>query len=369
MKRRTFLESASGVAALVAFRDGHRAWTTEGARGWRTFEVTTRLEILDPPGVTRAWVPLPLMADTDYQKRLGDTWDGNANAARIWRDERYDAGILCAEWPASVKAPMLQVLSRFATLDRAVDRSKPCCNGMSFSSRAAHRTAVADPSLAQYLEPTKLLPTDGIVAQTARDVTQGKVSPVDKARAIYEWIVENTFRDPTVGGCGTGDIKTMLETGYLGGKCADLNALFVGLARAAAIPARAVFGLRVAESKEFKSLGRAGDVTKAQHCRSEFHDGVRWVPVDPADVRKVVLEEPHIDRTLDDPVVQQARRKLFGAWEMNYVAYNHAQDLTLPGASGSPVPFLMYPQCETAAGRKDSVDATAFRYAITAREV
>jgi len=362
MKRRAFLGSAaaSSVAMLAALREGDGAWAAETpAPGWRTFEVTTRLEILDPSGVTRAWVPLPLMADTDYQKRLGDTWDGNASAPRVWRDPRYDAGVLSAEWPSAVKAPQLQVVSRFRTLDRAVD----------VTAHRAHAREKAR-SLAQYLEPTKLLPTDGIVAQTAREITQGKATRLDKARAIYEWIVENTFRDPKVRGCGTGDIKTMLETRYLGGKCADLNALFVGLARSAGIPAREIFGLRVAESKEFKSLGRAGDVTKAQHCRAEFHDeGLGWVPVDPADVRKVVLEEPPTGRTLDDPVVQKARRKLFGAWEMNYVAYNHAHDLALPGASGPPLPFLMYPQCETAGARKDSLDPVTFKYEITSREV
>ncbi len=44
-------------------------------------------------------------------------------------------------------------------------------------------------------------------------------------RALYDWVVTNTYREPKVRGCGEGDIKTMLETGNLGGKCADLNAL------------------------------------------------------------------------------------------------------------------------------------------------
>ena len=124
MKRRAFLGSAaaSSVAVLAALRDGEGAWAAESpAPGWRTFEVTTRLEILNPSGVTRAWVPLPLMADTTYQKRVGDTWDGNATAPRVWRDPGYDAGVLYAEWPSEVKAPQLQVVSRFSTLDRSVD--------------------------------------------------------------------------------------------------------------------------------------------------------------------------------------------------------------------------------------------------------
>ena len=120
---------------------------------------------------------------------------------------------------------------------------------------------------------------------------------------------------------------------------------------------------------EFGS-GRTGDVTKAQHCRAEFYDGQHgWIPVDPADVRKVVLEEPPTGRTLDDEVVRKARQKLFGAWEMNYLAYNWAHDLSLPGAASGSLPFLMYPQAETASGRKDSLDPTTFKYEIAAREL
>ena len=39
--------------------------------------------------------------------------------------------------------------------------------------------------------------------------SMGYKNDVDKARAIYEWIVDNTFRDPKVKGCGIGDITTM----------------------------------------------------------------------------------------------------------------------------------------------------------------
>src|SRR5207247_4602795 len=89
-----------------------------------------------------------------------------------------------------------------------------------------------------YVHATTLLPTDGIVHTTAARVTAGARRDVDRARALYEWIVENTFRDAAVRGCGVGDIKFMLETGNLGGKCADINALFVGMSRSLGIPAR-----------------------------------------------------------------------------------------------------------------------------------
>src|SRR4029077_1576089 len=104
-------------------------------------------------------------------------------------------------------------------------------------------------------------------------------------RNIYDWVVDNTFRNPKTRGCGTGDIRFMLETGDLGGKCADLNALYVGLARAAGLPARHVYGLRIARSDlGYKSLGPSTEVcTKGQHCRVEVYlTGYGWVPVGPA---------------------------------------------------------------------------------------
>ena len=97
--------------------------------------------------------------------------------------------------------------------------------------------------------------------------------------------------------------------------------------------------------------------------------GYGWVPVDPADVRKVVLEEKPEPTTLADPVVPPVRAKLFGAWEMNWLAYNEAHDVRLPGSQGPAVGFLMYPQAETAKGRFDELDPDNFKYTITAREI
>jgi len=215
--------------------------------------------------------------------------------------------------------------------------------------------------LEHFLRPTKLLPTDGIVKATASEITKGSKTDVEKARAIYEWIVENTFRNPKTRGCGVGDIRFMLESRDLGGKCADLNALYVGLARAASLPARDVYGIRVAKSDMgYKSLGASAEnVTNAQHCRAEVYLGDHgWVPVEPADVRKVVLEEPPGNRPLEDDMVKKARARLFGSW-----------DVALPGSNGAPVSFFMYPQAEMSDGRLDSLDPDNFKYEITSREI
>jgi hypothetical protein len=95
------------------------------------------------------------------------------------------------------------------------------------------------------------------------------------------------------------------------------------------------------------------------------------VPVDPADVRKVVLEEhaPSAPLPLEHPTVRQARAKLFGGWEMNGLPYNSVHDVQLPQTHGPARGFFRYPPAETAKGRKDSLDPKTFAYTITATEV
>ena len=107
----------------------------------------------------------------------------------------------------------------------------------------------------------------------------------------------------------------------------------------------------------YKSLGAAiGEREQgAALPRRGLPYGYGWVPVDPADVRKVVLEEPPGNRPLDDEMVARARKRLFGSWEMNWIAYNFAHDVALPGSTGRRCTFLMYPQAETAEDGDSSI--------------
>lgn len=361
MKRREFLRSAGVISAGMAFPGAARLFAQDSpTAGWRTFELTTRVEVLKPSGTTRIWLPAGLITETPFQKTLSNRYHAEGGVARMTGNKADALGIVVAEFPSGVK-PMLTLTSRMATKNIAVDVTK---RGKAPQANAA--------DLQYCLRPTRLLPTDGIVKATAAEITTGAKTDVEKARAIYEWIVDNTFRDPKTQGCGLGDIRFMLESKDLGGKCADLNALYVGLARASGLPARDVYGIRVAKSElGYESLGTASEVvTKAQHCRAEVYLTEHgWVPVDPADVRKVVLEEPPGNRPLDNEMVKKARARLFGSWEMNWIAYNFAHDVALPGSSGAPLPFLMYPQAETAEGRLDCLDPDSFHYEITSREI
>lgn len=361
LTRRDVLKRAGLAAGALVVAPRRLAAQTLDGDGWRVFEITTHVEVLQHAGRTRVWLPTPLV-DAPYQRTLGDTYRADSGFVEMVERPADALDMLVAEWRDGV-APILKLTSRVATRDHAVDLTRP---------------AVPPPmdlkAFAPFLRPTKLIPIDGIVKKTADAITRGEGTDLERARAIYEWIVDNTVRDPATRGCGIGDIRFMLESGNLGGKCADLNALFVGLARASGIPARDVYGLRVAPSRSsVRSLGlspsASGNATRAQHCRAEVYlTGYGWVPVDPADVRKVVLEEPPGQLALTDPKVRDVRRRLFGSWEMNWIAFNYAHDVGLAGSKHGALPYFMYPQAETANGRIDSLDPDAFRYDITVRE-
>ena len=362
INRRDMLKTgaaAAGAALLMPRQAFAQAATFAPKPGkWRDFEVVTRLDLAGQ-GKAQAWIPLPSVDQPEWIRPGKSDWTTNAASAELVRDPKYGAQMLHVVFKEGEAAPAVELRSRFSLRDRAED----------FAAGGKPVLSEADRKL--YLEATELMPTDGIVRETAEKAAAGKTSDVEKARAIYEWVVANTFRDAKTRGCGTGDVASMLRTGNLGGKCADLNALYVALVRSVGIPARDIYGIRVAPSQfGYASLGAgSATITKSQHCRAEvWLEGHGWVATDPADVRKVVLEEPPGNNAIDNPKVVAARETLFGAWEGNWLGYNMAHDLELPG-SRHKVGFLMYPQAEVAGALLDCLDPDTFRYMIRSAEI
>jgi hypothetical protein len=69
MNRREFLRSAGIVSASLAYWNTERLLAQASApEGWRTFEVTTRVEVLKLSGTTQVWLPAALIRRTPFQK-------------------------------------------------------------------------------------------------------------------------------------------------------------------------------------------------------------------------------------------------------------------------------------------------------------
>lgn len=328
---------------------------------WRTFEVTTRVEIAPQRSVTKVWLPVPSI-ESPWQTSVLNSFQSSGNST-LTTDGAQGVKLLLTELPVSTHNQIIELSSIVKTKDR---------NDLTASAHNNFRADSAD-NLKYYTRSTVLLPTNGIVQKTALQITSNARSDAQKVKAIYDWVVANAWREPKVRGCGEGDIKLMLETGYLGGKCADINALFVGLCRAVQIPARDLYGVRLAPSNfGYKELsGNPDNLKGSQHCRAEVYLNHRgWVAMDPADVAKVMRQEtPEWIKSTSNPVVKPVYQTLFGAWEGNWLAWNSAHDLKLPLSVGENIGFLMYPVAENAQGRFDSYSPDSFKYQITAKEM
>jgi transglutaminase-like putative cysteine protease len=348
LSRNGFLKRASlsvtfawllSIVCLLTFPQGSMAAEKKGV-------VTVKVDLNAPSDANRVdlWIPYP-MSD-EYQEISEVMINGNYSSMGVYREGKFGNNILHAEWYGTASRRTLTYTFRVSRKEVVTKK---------FPGKDA---AIPGREFEIFLASTSSGATGGAAKEYADRITEGKNTTLAKAAAIYDWTVENMYRDPDVKGCGLGEVDVLLRK--LGGKCADIHSVFVTLARAEGIPAREVFGMRMPKGKE-------GDMTKAQHCWAEFYmPGYGWVVVDPADVRKAILEK---SMTLKE--AQPLKKYYFGAVDENRIAFGTGRDLVLnPPQQGEPLNYFMYPYAE-ADGRPLNEDLYGFNigYAIGFREL
>lgn len=268
----------------------------------------------------RLWLPYPV---SSFVQDIADVRiDGNFSKSGIYGEKETGNLALYAEWTKPAKERVL-TFSFNATARELIRKDFP------------REESDIPVEVREYLKSTMFIPTDGKVREIALSATRDKKRISEKARAIYQWVVENTVRDPNVKGCGTGEVEKVLEK--RSGKCADISSVFVSLARAAGVPAREVFGLRLGKTDE-------EDMTGGHHCWAEFYvPGYGWVPVDPADVRKIMLT-----KELDLKGAQSYIDYYFGAVDEYRVALGRGGRgyYLNPRQNDGPLNYFMYPYAE-----------------------
>ena len=343
-----------------------------GSEGRRSFVLTQIHNLVAPEGstgVTNLWVPLPM--DLGFQQVRKISFEGNYKDAYITSANECGARTLFANWPDAKNNPKLTIKMEIDTLDWEPERS-----GLLAGYRIPATISYPN-EVEPYLRPTAHIATDGIVRATADKIVGGEKNPLNKAHLIYEWVSANMTRDNSIPGCGTGDVKKILESGKLLGKCTDINSVFVALTRSVGIPARELFGIRLGKSIKLEqysktAMGTANEtglsnVSGGQHCRAMFYlAGFGWVPCDPADVTKTRLTEK---KEHGDPAVQAVNKYLFGNWEMNWVGFNFGRDFDLyPAAEQTPINNFGYPYAEVGGDPLDYYDSKKFSYDYVSQE-
>ena len=289
--------------------------------GTITFDITPKVE----KSVEKLdlWVPYPMSGA--HQRVTGVRVDGNFDQRAVYRDPDSDTVFLHARWQPAGQSPRLRLRFHVVLEDRSVDVIKDTGQ------------PIPEP-IKRYLAATDEVPAGNEKMKAiAEKATKGKTGILEEARGVYEWVTENTHRDPKVQGCGLARPGRTLYQCSGGGKCADISAVFVTVARAAGIPARDVYGLRLAGPED-------GDITSAFHCWAEFYlPGTGWIPVDPADVRKMMLVHD-----LELSAADSWRKFFWGGDDLfRVVLEKDARGVHLtPPQAENPLNYLMYPYAE-----------------------
>lgn len=305
--------------------------------GQLTFTITPAVS-KDTKAV-KLWIPYPL--SNAFQTISDMKVTGNYDSSAVYRDPSSEAVYLYASWADPITQPQCVMQFRISQKDRR--NSHIVDSGKDFPELVA-----------PYLEASAAIPADDPEMKAiAGKAVNGKTGTLEKAMAVYNWVVENTFRDPDVKGCGLGIPNRTLQVCKGGGKCADLSTVFVTLARAAGIPARDVYGLRLGSPKN-------GDVTGGFHCWAEFYlPGTGWVMVDPADVRKMML-------------VHNLELKDAGDWRTFFwggddlfrcVLQQNSRNVSLTG-SDQKINYFMYPAAQVDGTMLDYFDPASFSYKV-----
>ncbi|MBQ7586052.1 MAG: transglutaminase family protein, partial [Desulfovibrionaceae bacterium] len=298
-------------------------WTWAQAAA-KSGTVTFTVQLKTAPKAQQATLYLPYPMSDQYQDIKDMQISGNFASQGVYHDPQSGATYLKATWtnPHNPNLKMqFHVDSHFNKGEELKD------GGDVLSVEVQNKLSENDFLPVKHPE----------VIRCAKEATSNQKTLLDKAYAVYLWTIEHTYRDPNVRGCGLGEaIKTLTEA-HGGGKCADISSVFITVARAAGIPARDVYGLRIP--------GKTGEITGDFHCWAEFYlPGRGWVMADPADVRKAMLVEK-LD--LKDDKTQERIKFFWNGDDLFRIALNRSEHgVKFPGMKGEAVGYFMYPYAE-----------------------
>lgn len=175
----------------------------------------------------------------------------------------------------------------------------------------------------RYLKPNEMVPLTERFAGIAEERTRGLGGPMDRSRALYDYVLDRMSYDKSGDGWGRGDANYACDIGT--GNCTDFHSLFIALQRTLKTPARFWIGFPLPAERG------AGEID-GYHCWAEFWvPELGWVPVDISEADK------HPERA----------EYFFGNVDENRIVFTLGRDLILPpGQKGPPINFFVYPHVE-----------------------
>jgi transglutaminase-like putative cysteine protease len=283
----------------------------------RTFNFTYAFTVENPNlgKELRVWFPMPT---TDrYQSVSIINVDGDLPLKKT-KEKRYGNHMFYAE-SASADKPQYH----FKVLYKITRYERP---GL-MDAEYGKGPWVAPEELHLFLQPNRLVPVTGALADLASQTTAGKKVELDKARAIYNYVLANMKYDKSGAGWGRGDAEWACASKH--GNCTDFHSLFTSMTRSQGIPTRFEIGFPLPTDKHAAEI-------PGYHCWADFYLNASsrhgWIPVDISEAWQ------HPGKT----------DYFFGTLDANRVQFSIGRDLTLaPRQDGPPVNYFVYAYVES----------------------
>ena len=282
----------------------------------RTFEFTYLTKIPALPTdtkVSRIWIPLP---QSDSYQQISNLKIASPFPYATHHDSEYGNKYAYLELPAAKLAGPAEVRVTFEVTRREHRVS------LGANSTAADKRPEAS-DLQRFLQPDRRVPLAGTIAELSAQQTQGIQDPVAKGRAIYDYVIATMRYDKSGTGWGNGDAIWACTAKR--GNCTDFHSLFIGMMRAAGIPARFEIGFPLPTDQH------AGTIS-GYHCWAQFYvEKYGWIPVDASEAWKHPEKKDYF----------------FGAHDDDRVQFTIGRDIRLdPPQQGEPLNYFIYPYAE-----------------------
>ncbi len=238
----------------------------------RNFQFTylTRIPTLPADAkIARIWIPLP---QSDRYQIVGDLKIETPFAYTKRRDPEYGNEYLYLQVPAAKVTEPAEVRVSFE-VTRYEHRV------LLDAQQLTEQSPGIDPqTLRRFLQPDRRVPLHGTIAELSAQETRGIQDPLARARAIYNFVIATMRYDKSGTGWGNGDAIWACTAKR--GNCTDFHSLFIGMMRAAGIPARFEIGFPLPADRHDGSV-------PGYHCWAEFYvEPYGWIPVDASEAWK-----------------------------------------------------------------------------------
>jgi transglutaminase-like putative cysteine protease len=290
-RRVTMLGALLALGATGPLSSAQDRARTEPFAGRRAGEFQVEAQIEIPPGSQslELWIPAPRVDETQsVLESAAPTPQGGTLTQQTDREHGNTFLHLKMAYPKGT--------IRFTAswkFERRESAKQPF-------RRGARRlpTPVEEQALARDLAPAELAPVAGRMRVRADTIVGAESDPLNAARALYEDVIRSVVIEAGGPGRRRGDALFALDAGR--GDAFDVVALFVGLARARGIPARAILGFPLPEVRQ----DAPAEVPAATAWAEFFVPDLGWIPVDLATAKNRPEQRQYCFGALDERRIQ-----------------------------------------------------------------